>query len=191
MTSKPSSTVPNEAIIMPESGSKADADRQKALNRENLAREVCWTTMSVSEWLDKCMPGKALPEECAKSDFKPFSTVTIGRTENHMYKGLVRVRVWVVSRLMVLTECATKCNGFNDILRKLKVDKFTMRITGDHQDRSAPGTIEDRDLNAFKPDLALYTTDEDVRKVYTLPPPKVSKKPSRQGRSYGASFNSI
>ncbi len=175
MEAKRSSVGANE--MPPDLNSPADVESTKNKHRERLAEEVTWVTVSVEDWLKACMPGESLPAACTKPDFKPFSEVNVSGRESLMYPGLVRALSHFRTSLSPGSNSTMQCNGFNAILGKLNVSQYTMRITGEHSDKSAPGSHEDRDHNAFKPDLALYSTAKEARETYDLSPQSSKKKP--------------
>lgn len=172
---KRSSVGANE--MPPDPNSPADVESTKIKHRERLAEEVTWVTVSVDDWLGACMPGESLPDACTKPDFEPFSGVNVSGRESLMYPGLVRALSHLRLSFNLGSNSTIQCNGFNAILGKLDVPQYTMRITGEHSDRTAPGSHEDRDHNAFKPDLAMYSTAKEARETYDLPPQPSKKKP--------------
>ncbi|KAI0773009.1 hypothetical protein BD413DRAFT_543978 [Trametes elegans] len=126
----------------------ATTKRVAEARRKNLAAEVDWAILPVDEWFELCLPGKNLPRGVVPA---PFSVV-VDHHEKNMYPGL--------------------CKGFNAILKALNNKSFIMKVTGDNPDTIAPGSEEDRDHNALKPDLAMYPNVKEAVDDFTVPEQK-------------------
>ncbi|KAJ8488556.1 hypothetical protein ONZ51_g3456 [Trametes cubensis] len=150
---KLSSSMQNE---MPPSSTGNNDARAIARNRRAaLAREMHWVTFSsASDWLDTCLPGEDVPDTIA-STLTPFN-VTVGNGENAMYPGL--------------------CQGFNSLLQLFKNEDFLMKVTSEHPDTTALGTVEGRDKEAMRPDLVMYPRTKEAEELY-----KVDTRKSKLG----------
>ncbi|KAI0672107.1 hypothetical protein C8Q78DRAFT_1077680 [Trametes maxima] len=131
--------------------------------REKLSAEMYWAMLPVEEWLDKCVPGGALP---SNMQFQPFS-IEWKKQEGDMYMGLLQ--------------------GFEGLFKAVGgEDDFIVRITDSHPDTITQGSVDAGDVNSHKLDLVVYERTLVAELATEVPPTRWRHKGKTQGQAQSA-----